>query len=161
MAAKPKGGRRSDRQRRVDVRLDGHGVVIVDQYHSTMALPRWLARFNRSVTNRVVSRLPCRRLPFVNVHHVGRRSGRQYTTPLMAFRTETGFVFALTYGPGADWVRNVLSAEWFEMETAGRRYRLIGGRLVPRREALSYLPNVVGRVLRLLGVRWFLAADLE
>jgi deazaflavin-dependent oxidoreductase (nitroreductase family) len=44
------------------------------------------------------------------VHHVGRRSGTTYETPVVPVRTEDGFVVALPYGPTADWVQNVLAA---------------------------------------------------
>jgi deazaflavin-dependent oxidoreductase (nitroreductase family) len=44
------------------------------------------------------------------VRHVGRASGRPYATPVVAVRDGEGFVIALPYGPGADWVRNVRAA---------------------------------------------------
>jgi len=44
------------------------------------------------------------------VHHVGRRSGATYETPVVPVRTDDGFVIALPYGPTADWVQNVLAA---------------------------------------------------
>jgi deazaflavin-dependent oxidoreductase (nitroreductase family) len=44
------------------------------------------------------------------IHHVGRRSGTTYATPIDAQRTVDGVVICLVYGPGADWCRNVLAA---------------------------------------------------
>ena len=44
------------------------------------------------------------------VHHVGRRSGAVYETPVEAVRTPDGFAIALPYGQSADWTRNVLAA---------------------------------------------------
>lgn len=44
------------------------------------------------------------------VHHVGRRSGRPYETPVVPMPTDDGFVIVLPYGTRADWVRNVLAA---------------------------------------------------
>jgi deazaflavin-dependent oxidoreductase (nitroreductase family) len=124
-----------------------------------MVLPRWLARFNRRVTNRVLGRIPSRWSPLVLLHHVGRTSGKQYSTPLAAFRTDFGFVFALTYGPGADWVQNVLGADSFAIDARGVRHELAGARLIPRTEASRYLPTPVRVALRLLRVEWFLAAE--
>ena len=43
------------------------------------------------------------------VRHVGRSSGRQYETPVVAVPTDDGYVVALPYGPVADWTRNVLA----------------------------------------------------
>lgn len=44
------------------------------------------------------------------IHHVGRRSGAAYHTPIVPTPTEDGFVVALPYGTSADWVKNVLAA---------------------------------------------------
>ena len=48
--------------------------------------------------------------PFALVRHVGRRSGKQYETPIIVQPSEDGFVFELTYGPEVDWYQNVLAA---------------------------------------------------
>jgi deazaflavin-dependent oxidoreductase (nitroreductase family) len=86
-------------------------------------IPMRVARFNRRVTNRVATPL-LRRLPgFAVVHHVGRRSGRPYRTPVNLFPVEGGYVIALTYGPDVDWLRNVLVAGGCELEVRGRRVR--------------------------------------
>jgi len=54
------------------------------------------------------------------VSHVGRKSGRVYRTPLNAFRTDGGYIIALTYGAESDWVKNVLAAGSCELFTRGR-----------------------------------------
>ena len=64
-----------------------------------MVLPRWLARFNRRVTNRVLGLIPRRISPFVIIHHRGRISGRPYATLGAAFPTPEGFVLS----SGASW----------------------------------------------------------
>ena len=72
--------------------------------------------------------------------HVGRRSGTTYHTPLNVFRRGDGYVFALTYGPDVDWVRNLIAAGGGTMRTGGRTVRLVdpqlvhdpSGHLVPR-----------------------------
>jgi deazaflavin-dependent oxidoreductase (nitroreductase family) len=113
-----------------------------------MVLPRRLARFNRSVTNRVTGPL-ARWLPgFGVVIHRGRRTGREYHTPVNAFRTDDGYVIALTYGP-TDWSRNVIATGGCDLLTRGRRVRLTEPRLVrdPTRAGLPALPRwVVGRI---------------
>ncbi|MGB7165162.1 MAG: hypothetical protein WBD70_18815, partial [Mycobacterium sp.] len=43
------------------------------------------------------------------LHHVGRRSGREYVTPLSAYPLGDGFVLAVAY-PHVDWSENVLAA---------------------------------------------------
>ena len=102
-----------------------------------MGLPRWLARVNRKVANPILRRVPSRLSPFATVHHVGRRSGRSYEIPLVAFRTPTGFLLTPTYGPDTDWVRNTLAAGSFAMKRHGIRVELDNVRLVNRGEANS------------------------
>ena len=48
--------------------------------------------------------------PFAIVQHVGRRSGKQYETPIIVGPAADGFVMELTYGPEVDWYKNVLAA---------------------------------------------------
>jgi len=57
-----------------------------------MPLPRWLARFNLQVTNRILGPL-ARWAPGMGiVIHVGRKSHRQHRTPVMVFRRGNRFV---------------------------------------------------------------------
>src|SRR5215467_5106035 len=120
-----------------------------------MALGRRMATVNRYVTNRVLGG-PANRLPgFGVVHHVGRRSGRQYRTPVNVFRTPDGYVFALTYGSRAEWVRNVLAAGGCDLVTRGRRVHLTNPRLL-HDERRSMMPAHVRLVLGLAHVSEFL-----
>ena len=45
--------------------------------------------------------------------------GRLYQTPVNVFAAKDGYVFALTYGPDTDWVKNVLAAGGCELRTRG------------------------------------------
>jgi deazaflavin-dependent oxidoreductase (nitroreductase family) len=72
-----------------------------------MPFPRSIARFNKRITNPVLGRLVGRVGPFVWLEHTGRRSGKLYRTPIMAFRQGDAVLIALTYGPATDWVRNI------------------------------------------------------
>jgi deazaflavin-dependent oxidoreductase (nitroreductase family) len=100
--------------------------------------------FLRPFTTRVVNpvtRLVAGRLPgFAILRYRGRRSGREYRTPMNVFRHGDRYVFALTYSSDVDWVKNVIAAGGCEMETGGRRIGLVepelvfdrGRRLVPQ-----------------------------
>ena len=94
----------------------------------SVTIPKAVARFNSHVTNRV-SRPLAGHLPgFAVVTHVGRRSGRIYQTPVNMFRDGERYVFALTYGPDVQWVKNILAAGECELVTRGRTIRLIDTR---------------------------------
>ena len=121
-------------------------------------LGRRVARFNRRVTNRITGPLAPWLPLFGVVVHTGRRSGREYHTPVNVFRTDGGFVIALTYGPEADWVRNVLAADGCALITRGRRHSLTAPRLV-QDVSRSRVPPPIRLPLRLLGVADFLCFD--
>ena len=124
-----------------------------------MVLPRWLARTNRVLTNRILGLLPRRWSPFVIVHHVGRRTGTNYATLLAAFPTGDGFVLTPTYGPDADWVRNVMASGSFSLDRRGETYYLSAARLITRGEAWPYLPWLIRLAMLLLRVQWYVRAD--
>lgn len=60
--------------------------------------------------------------PFSLVRHVGRRSGKQYETPIMAAPLGDSFVIELTYGPDVDWYKNVQAAGGCTLVWHGREY---------------------------------------
>ncbi|OFW65194.1 MAG: hypothetical protein A2135_08080 [Actinobacteria bacterium RBG_16_67_15] len=95
-----------------------------------MALPRWLARINRRVFNPIEIRRGVRPV----LIHVGRSSGRTYSTPLDAHAVEGGYVFIPMYGPSTDWLRNVLAAGTALLRIKGQEIELDTPRLVRKRE---------------------------
>src|SRR3954451_25425894 len=120
-----------------------------------MPAPRWLARFNRSVANRVASPL-ARQWPGLGlVDHVGRRSGRAYHTPVLVFYSRDEYVIAMIYGAQSEWVRNVFASGGASLETRGRRIRLVAPQLV-HDELRRDVPPLVRFALRRLDVADFL-----
>jgi deazaflavin-dependent oxidoreductase (nitroreductase family) len=89
-----------------------------------MPLPRWLARFNFRVTNHLLSPLAERLPGWGVVVHTGRKTHRQYRTPVFVFRRGDRFIIALTYGRESQWVQNILAEGGCELETQGLRIRL-------------------------------------
>jgi deazaflavin-dependent oxidoreductase (nitroreductase family) len=120
-----------------------------------MPFGRTLARLNKAGLNRLTRHTA----PFTpgmgTVVHRGRRSGREYQTPVNVFRTDDGYLFALTYGPASDWVQNVLAAGGCELRTRRRTIALTAPRLV-RDEKRAGIRPVERQVLRLMGVADFL-----
>jgi deazaflavin-dependent oxidoreductase (nitroreductase family) len=102
-----------------------------------VTLPDGLARFNLVV-------------------HRGRRSGREYRTPVMAFPGDDVYVIPLAFGSERDWVRNVIAAGGCTLMRRGRAIALTSPSVVELRVGLPLLPRVGTPVLRLLGVTEFL-----
>ena len=124
-----------------------------------MPLSRSVARFNRRVTNRLLGPLAPYLPGFGVVVHTGRKSRRPYRTPVNVFRRPGGYVVALTYGPDADWVRNVLASGACVLETRARRLRLTRPRLF-RDERRRAMPAPVRLILGLNDVSDFLELDV-
>ena len=125
-----------------------------------MVLPRKLAILNKSLTNRVLGRIAGRAPGFAIVVHYGRRSGRRYRTPVNLFRDPSGYVIALTYGSGADWVRNVLAGDGCALVVRGKVLMAARPRIVHDPER-NLVPRPVALPLALVGVSDFLLLDEE
>ncbi len=113
--------------------------------------PQWLMdrlrHFNKRVTNPLMLTFAGRRV-YAAIRHVGRRSGRTYTTPVLAAPVEGGFVIPLPYGEGVDWCRNVLAAGGCSMQWQGKMYALIEPQLVDPQAALPFFPGWLQFMLR-------------
>ena len=108
-----------------------------------------LARFNRWVPNRVIGKIAGRRLsPVAYMLHQGRKSGRQYRTPVMPLPLRDGFLVSLPYGAERDWVRNVVAAGRCTLLRGGRRFELTDPRLLDAAGAAPLLPAALRPALR-------------
>jgi deazaflavin-dependent oxidoreductase (nitroreductase family) len=125
-----------------------------------MPLPRSIARMNRRVTNHLLGGLATRLPWFGVVVHTGRRSLRQYRTPVNVFRRDDRCIIALTYGSNADWVRNVLADGGCTLETQGRTLHLSRPRLL-HDESRRPVPAPVRLVLGLVNVNDFLELTVD
>lgn len=104
-------------------------------------------------------RLVAPRLPGLGlVVHVGRRSGREYRTPVNVFPKQDRYTIALTYGRQTDWARNVLAAGGCRVVYRGRTVRLTNPRIV-HDETRSDIRPVERVILGWLRVSDFLVLD--
>ena len=121
-----------------------------------MPIPRRVARWNKVGLNRITRRVTPWMPGFGLVVHRGRRSGREYQTPVNVFPADDGFIIALTYGADTDWVKNVLAAGGCELRTRGRVLR-VGSPRVYHDETRHGIRPLEREMLRLLGVADFLS----
>lgn len=115
-----------------------------------------MRRVNKVALNKVTRQL-APWLPGLGVVvHRGRRSGREYRTPVNVFpRPEGRYVLALSYGPDTDWVKNVIAAGGCELLTRGTHIELTTPRLF-HDESRNEIRVVERGVLGLLHVYDFL-----
>lgn len=101
-----------------------------------MALSRRsLARFNKRVTNRVQGLWAPWLPPWAVIVHKGRKSGREYRTPVLSWRSGNRLEVVLYYGAETDWVRNVLAAGEAGVVRGRRTWRLTAPRVVAAAES--------------------------
>ena len=121
-----------------------------------MPIPSRVARWNKVGLNRITRHVAPWMPGFGLVVHRGRRSGREYQTPVNVFPADDGFIIALTYGADTDWVKNVQAAGGCELRTRGRVLR-VGSPRVYHDETRHGIRPLERQMLRLLGVADFLS----
>ncbi|MDZ7885333.1 MAG: nitroreductase family deazaflavin-dependent oxidoreductase [Mycobacterium sp.] len=118
-----------------------------------MLFARQRAELNRRFVNPVVEPLAGYVPLWSAVDHVGRRSGRDYRTPVTAFPTTDGVAVLLPYGSDTDWVRNLQSSGSGRVQIDGRSLLVEAPRVVPLSAALSVLKGPWRHVLRFVPVQ--------
>ena len=140
------------------------GVVVVAEIVETVLMvwawrsrnPRALRlvkRFNKYVSNPVMLRFSRRSGLSAIVHHVGRRSGTPYATPVIAHQSHQDVIIPLPYGTEVDWLRNVLAAEQAVVDLEGRNLRVEEPAVVDIDDVIRLLPAPMVRTVRFNGAR--------
>ena len=110
-------------------------------------------RFNRALGNPYQMKTAGTPGAYASViQHVGRTTGRPYATPMVPFPTDDGFVIALPYGSGTDWLKNTLASGSATIVDEGSTCRVDQPELVPTAVAAPHLPRKEQRNLRLFAV---------
>lgn len=106
-------------------------------------------RFNKHALNPLMRHLAGRRHWYAaRLEHVGRRSGRAYSTPLVARPVPGGFALPLVYGRDVDWRRNLLAAGRGAVVVDGTRHTVTAPRTVPAAQVVDALTPSWRRMLR-------------
>jgi deazaflavin-dependent oxidoreductase (nitroreductase family) len=113
----------------------------------------------KSISNRIFLAISggCLRA-YSLVRHVGRTSGREYRNPVSAYPLGDGFVIAVLYGTGSQWVRNVMAAGRFDLRTKGRDHSLERPEIIPPIRALPAFPAYQRGMLRTRKIQDFVWA---
>ena len=98
-------------------------------------------RFNKQTLNPFTLKIAGRRSSvYATLKHVGRRSGRAYTTPVVAKLLGDGFVIPLPYDAGVDWCRNVPAAGTCTLIWNEQEYKLERPEIIQQSQALKAFP---------------------
>lgn len=124
-----------------------------------MHIPRFMRHVNRVVTNPLLGTIAWLVPPLAVIHHRGRKSGRPYRTPVVAFRTAGGFVIPMTYGRDVDWAQNMVRAGGAEIERLGMRTKVRKPRIVGIGKAEMELPAGTRGFFRLADFPGYVLVD--
>jgi deazaflavin-dependent oxidoreductase (nitroreductase family) len=115
---------------------------------------RFVARFVNPLTLAVAGRSW---MPVVGVlRHRGRKSGREYATPLGMRPQGDGFVMPLTFSDNAAWYRNVRASGSAVVRYRGRDFALAEPQVVDYAAAAHAFPRYERLQFRLIGINEYL-----
>jgi deazaflavin-dependent oxidoreductase (nitroreductase family) len=105
---------------------------------STVGPRKVLFSATRLVNPLVMLLAGTRLLPLYGViHHRGRRSGKQFRTPVVVRPIPGGLIVPMPWGETTDWFRNVRAADGCVIHWKGRDYRLVDPVVLNADQALS------------------------
>ncbi|EAP98474.1 hypothetical protein JNB_15958 [Janibacter sp. HTCC2649] len=84
------------------------------------------------------------------VRHRGRKSGKEYSTPVAVLTTPDAFIIGLPWGKGTDWVRNLRAAGGGTVHWQGRDEAVTDPVFVGAEVALAAAPAVLRPALKRL-----------
>lgn len=126
-----------------------------------MPIPKSITIFNKHITNRFFVLFAGWIPPFAIVEHRGRVSGHQYKTPILAFPTSNGYVFALTYGRNVDWVKNLQASGQGVLKYNGNVDSIHSIQYISLEDVKEMFPIIVRLFLRILKVNDCLRVNNE
>ena len=68
------------------------------------------------------------------LHHIGRRTGREYRTPLCVVPTPEGYIVPAAFGPDVDWLANLRTTPQAQLTYKRTTYPVIA-EVIDRKEA--------------------------
>ena len=144
-------------------------LVLVDLATTLLRIVAWRTRwrpgidavrwYNKKVENPMALKMGGKRI--TAIHHSGRKSGREYVTPVWAERSGQWFFIQLPYGTDVDWCRNVLTTGGSVLEHGGVHYDTVSPMIIPAAEAIPLLPTKMQKADRMLDVESYLRLDIS
>ena len=116
---------------------------------------------NKYLLNPLMLRLAGKRYWYASViEHTGRRSGKTYSTPIVADRVGDDILVPLPYGTQVDWVRNVLTAGRATVVRKGETLAVGSPELIDSTQALPLLPRDRRRTFERVSIGHFLRLQI-
>lgn len=112
---------------------------------------------NKYLLNPLMSTLAGRKYWYAAaIRHTGRKSGKQYSTPVGVERVQDGFVIPLAYGTQVDWLKNVIAAGQATISAKGETYDVTDPEVIDAAAALPSLSPKRRMTFERLGITHYL-----
>jgi deazaflavin-dependent oxidoreductase (nitroreductase family) len=124
-------------------------------------LLRAIRMSNKYLLNPVMSAFAGRKNSYAAaIRHTGRKSGKQYSTPVGADRVQDGFIIPLAYGTRVDWLQNVLATGQATVSAGGEAQDVTSPEVIDAATALPMLSPKRRRTLERIGIAHYLRVKL-
>lgn len=94
-----------------------------------------IRKINRSIVNPIIKLVAGRSL-YALVYHTGRKSGKEYATPVMGAVKDGTIFIGLPYGVDTDWILNIQAAGSCRVKIEGATYTAANPELAGPESAL-------------------------
>ena len=101
-----------------------------------------IRKFNRAILN-PITKLFAGRHFYSLLYHIGRRSGKEYSTPVFAAIRNEHIYIPLPYGANTDWLLNVQARGECDVKIKGKLYSSTNPEIVDAIMALSVFPSII------------------
>lgn len=116
---------------------------------------------NKYLLNPVMSACAGRKNSYAAaIRHTGRKSGKQYSTPVGAERVPDGFIIPLAYGTRVDWLQNVLATGQGAVSAGGETRDVTAPEVLDAATALPMLSPKRRRTFERMGIAQYLSVKL-
>lgn len=117
-------------------------VVLLGMRRRSPVMIGAVRRFSRTVVNPRMLKTAGEPGAYASlIVNAGRRTGREYRTPVVAVPAGDGFVIALPYGTTSNWVRNVLASGSATLVTEGATYEVDRPEILPLAVMNEHFPE--------------------
>lgn len=117
-------------------------------------------KFNRAVLNPIM-KLFAGRFFYSLVYHVGRSSGKEYTTPVVATHKGETIFIPLPYGADTDWFLNVQAKGECTVKIQGKRYPSFRPVIVDAATALPAFQPFFRKAFQRAGIQQYLQLGIK
>ncbi|WP_328391960.1 nitroreductase family deazaflavin-dependent oxidoreductase [Nocardia sp. NBC_00416] len=113
--------------------------------------PKWMDRAGAKYLNPLMQRIAPSLAGFAVIEHIGRKTGKQYETPIAVFRKGEVIAVVLLHGE-TNWARNAVAAGRATLRYRGGTVTLRDPRIIPPHRTTTDVPLIARLGNRMAGI---------